>query len=246
MMFYKIVGILLCVCLICIPGIKAGNDAFANEVIEVHTSPYMYVYNTSSVQITARDPITGNPYTSGTTDITIFIQQPDGSMLINGSHPTKFIDGIYQKEFSVQCAVGTYLVWAILNVSGTEYWGATLFELRWSPYTNITGAKYELENIVSLFNWLSRNNTKEIISHISNLNEGISLSQKETEKAGIFETIQKSMISLVITWIFLICAMLFIFMLGTWIYGRKKATKLALRVSNVPEAIIATVSRRTK
>jgi hypothetical protein len=221
-------------------GVQA--DSFSNDVIEVHTSPYYYAYNSTSAEIVVRHPDTGNPYTSGEDDISIYIMYPDGTMYVNGSHPYEFRNGIYKKNIDINDQIGTYIIWAILNISGTEYLGANMFEVRWSPYTNISGAEYKLGNVVSLVNWIGRNNSQEIISQISDIQESVSESGQETEKAGFFDRLQQTAFSSFISWIFMITLMLLVFVVGTWIYGRRKASKLAMKVANVPGTIVSALT----
>lgn len=217
-------------------------DNFSNDIIEIHTSPYFYAYNQSCAEIVVRNPDTGNPYANGADDITIYLKKPDGSFKIDGEHPYQFVNGIYRKNFTIEDDIGTYIIWAILNYSGKEYYGVDMFEVRWSPYTNISGAEYQLGHVVSLVNWMSRNNSQEIISHISQIKESVAETETETEKAGFFDKLQQTAISSFISWTFLIILMLLVFVVGTWIYGRRKAGKLAMKVANVPGSIVSALT----
>lgn len=239
----KIIGSIICA--LVIGGIASPYctaDSFSNDVIEVHTSPYYYAYNETATEIVVRHPDTGNPYTEGTEDIRVNILKPNGSYLMRNATPYEFANGIYRKNFSINDDIGTYIIWAILNVSGTEYCGANMFEVRWSPYTNISGAEYELGHVVSLVSWMSRNNSQEIISQISGIQESVAESGEETEKAGFFDRLQQTAVSSFISWIFLITLMLLVFVVGTWVYGRRKAGKLAMKVANVPGTIVSALT----
>jgi len=235
-------GKVLCIVLVLIMAATAQGDSFSNDVIEVHTSPYYYAYNSTTAEIVVRHPDTGNAYTNGESDIALYIMYPNGTMHTNGSHPYEFINGIYKKNITIRDTIGTYIIWAILNVSGIEYVGANMFEVRWSPYTNISGAEYQLGHVVSLVNWIGRNNSQEIISQISEIQESVSESEQETEKAGFFDRLQQTAMSSFISWIFMITIMLLVFVVGTWIYGRRKASKLAMKVANVPGTIVSALT----
>ena len=219
-----------------VPCISA--DTIVSDVIQVHVPPNIYIYNQTSMVITLIDIADGNPILHQTNNVSCYVKDPDGYMMINGTHPVELSNGMYQYDFSIADKIGTYVVWAKVHYLGEEYLNAALFEARYDPYTNITSAVLRMGETISLINWESQNSTQQIVSHIGEMSTPVEKAKANADQYGLITILRTAAEQALMQYMFMVVFVIGIFILATFIYGRRRGKKIAQRAANLPTTFV--------
>ena len=219
-------------------------NSSAYNIIETKTPSSVWMYNETKVIIELKDPTNGTPLVGLENNITIYIQDGNGSYIINGVNPTEITDGIYSRKVTITNQMGIYIVWATLNYNDKNYTSSNVFEIRWDIYNNMTALAYRMHDVVSLLHWESQNSTYEIISHLTDTKKITQESSLKTEELGLFSKVQDTALSSFFSIVFMALLTLGAFLIATWLYGRKKGYELASKVANIPKTMAGWVVGR--
>lgn len=217
---------------------SVSADIIIADVIQVRVPPNVYLYNQTSMIITLIDIEDGQPVLHQATNISCYVRDPNGNVMINGSHPVELSNGMYQYDFSITDKIGTYVVWAEVLYNGAEYLNAALFEGRYDPYTNITSAVLRIGETVNLINWEQQNNTQQIVSHIGEMSTPVEKAGVNAENFNIMTILRTSAEQSLMQYLFMTLFVIGIFIVATFIYGRRKGKQIAQRAANLPTTFI--------
>jgi hypothetical protein len=228
-------AILICISLLA-PCISA--DSIISDVIQVRVPPNIYIYNDTSMVITLIDIADGSPVLNVANNISCYVRDPDGGMLANGTHPAELSNGIYQYNFSIVDKIGTYVVWAEVLYQGYNYLNAALFEARYDPYTNITSAVLRMGETISLINWETRNSTQQIVSHVGEISNPNEKAKANANQFELFSILRQSAEQALMQYVFMTLFVVGIFIVSTFIYGRRRGQKIAKKAATLPTTIV--------
>ena len=216
----------------------ASADTIISDVIQVRVPPNIYIYNDTSMVVTLIDVADGSPILNAANNVSCYVRDPDGGMMINGTHPTELSNGMYQYKFSILDKIGTYVVWAKVVYQGAEYLNAGLFEARYDPLTNITSAVLRIGETINLINWANQNNTQQIISHIGEMSPQVEKAKTGAQQLNLMATLRSAAESALFQYVFMTLFVLGIFILSTFIYGRRRGKQIAKRAAELPSTFV--------
>ena len=227
----------------------AGNAAFSpyynftivtKEVtITLYTLDYVQKLAKNKLLVKITDSFTGQQVGNLSGNITFFLKDPNGTLILNSTNPTEITSGIYEQEFNITGLLGTYLAWVLINYNGSTYMDANVFEVRYEGYENVsdlTTRMGDFEQIVHLEQW---NGTQQIISHINLVSKNVGENTQNTEEAGIQTELQGAALGTIFQYIFTILFTLGFFLVSTFLYGRRKAAKVAKKVAKLPSTVVS-------
>jgi len=211
----------------------------AKEImIDLHTIEYAQKTSEDKMLISITNSYNSNQVTGLASNISCYLSNQKGYVLMNGSHPSEIAPGIYEKNFSITNRSGSFLAWAMVDYNGSRYMKASAFEVKYFAYENITDMSTRLNDLVTLSAWINTNSSREIIEHIHTSSETTQNASSNLENSGIIEQLEETAIGQLFSWGFMIVFLISVFVIASVIYGRRRAADLASKVANLPKYLV--------
>jgi hypothetical protein len=135
----------------------------------------------------------GLPATGMAGDILCYIKYPDGTLFINGAHPTETISGTYVLSFE-STVTGIYYCWAICNHSGIQTMDAGLFQIGNDITDDATHMLLDRINVMYSSGRSDRYNTTRQMCYMLSTTQAPNIT-RTTEKTDLLQGLQETAIS---------------------------------------------------
>jgi len=202
----------------------AGGGGYA-DMIKLFVPTDSVIENTTSlIAMKTIDPATGKPTTGQEANIHCYIYYPNGTAMINGSHPYEYKTGLYVHNFTTK-VLGHYLAYVTYTYGDNTYSDAGVFTVRWDRYQNYSDMQDSIDRLIVSGN-LGRQNQSQVITY--HLNEqGLILSelQQEVGKTDLQNSLRDKAVGELFQAIFSILVLVIIFVVGGLMLGRRRTKK---------------------
>jgi len=206
--------------------------------MELHTTEYANKHSDNKMLISLSNSYNGAQIQNKSQNISCYISAKNGFILLNGTHPTEIAPGLYEQIFSLTNKSGSYIAWIMLDYNSSQYMKASVFEIKYFAYENISDMSARLNDLVTLTKWVNANSSREIIEHIHQSSETVKDTTQDLEKSGLTTRLEETAISQLFSWAFMAIFLIIVFIVATLFYGRKRAAKMAKKVANLPAAAV--------
>jgi len=209
------------------------------EIIDVTPPSVEIAINEESFFVVQINNITtGEPATGMTDYIYCYIYYPNGTLLLNGTHPYEYTAGVYIQNFSAD-VIGDYVVYATLDY-GYTYLDAGMFSIRWDKYDNYTIMVERIDRL-SVSGQIERQNQTAIIkSHLSDQDKMLDDMQETIEKTDMQKSLQDIALDSLFQTFFMILIFIILLAVGFYVWGQRKTKRLIKKMSpqEIAEEII--------
>jgi hypothetical protein len=215
----------------------------AKEImIDLHTIEYAHKNSENKLFISITDSYYSNQVTGIKNNISCYIANKEGYILMNGTNPEEVGPGLYEKTFNLTNKSGSFIAWILIDYKGSTYMQASVFEIKYFAYENISSMSDRLSDLVRLTYFLGTNSTLEIIEHVHPTNQLTENISEGMEKTEITAKVGKTVMKVVFSWVLTTLVLLAVFIMSTWLYGRKKGKDIAIKVANIPGTIVGYIA----
>jgi len=219
----------------------------AKEVkIELHTVEYVNKISNNAMLVSIKNAYTGKQLENRSQNISCYISNKEGFIILNGTHPTEIAPGIYQQLFNLTNNSGSFIAWINLEYNSSIYMQASIFEIKYFAYENITDLSTRLNDLVTVAMWTGTNSTRELIEHLSRTSEATKDVSEDMEKSGIGSKIEETVVGQLFGIAFMAILLIIIFIVASLIYGKQRAIAIAKKVADIPTTAINIISGQTK
>jgi hypothetical protein len=206
--------------------------------ITLYVLEYVNKLANNSLLVKITNSYTGRQMGNLSGNITFYLKDPNGTMILNATNPLEIAPGLYEQEFTIMGNLGTYLAWVLIDYNGSIYMDANVFEVRYDTYENVTELTSRMGDFIQLQQVDRWNSTQEIISHINLVSKGVGETQQKTKQAGITSELQASALGTLFQYLFTLLFTLGLFLASSFLYGRRKASKIAKKAANLPSTVV--------
>jgi hypothetical protein len=185
----------------------------------------------------------GSPMTGMANNISCYIKYPDGTFLIDGTHPIQEVPGIYLLYFSVGEITGIYHCWTTCSYNANlTLMDAGLFTVKWDVYENVSRLYERIGGIIYLEHWENYNMTQQFAYALSLQDIKLQNISRTVQKTDFFSNLQQIAMNQAIGVLFWTVALTAFSILSAILYTRRRSRRKQLEAlaasTSVPQAFV--------
>jgi phage terminase large subunit-like protein len=216
-----------------------------SDNFHLYTPTEVYEGTTNTLLIKALDQ-NGAPLDGRANDISCYLEDPSGTMILNGNHPAEQTSGIYIISFTAGQTTGICRCWATFVYNGTlTEMDAGLFTLNWDPYENISRLYERIGNIIYLEHWDNANISQQLVYDLQIQNNGITNISQQMAVTDSGTNLRQIALEQGIGVIFWTVALSAFGMISAVYYSHRKGKherqQLLAATTSVPQALVGEV-----
>ena len=171
------------------------------------------------------DPSTYQPDAGKASDIYLYISYLNGSVIVDGDHPTDFGLGMYKYTTSLD-ETGDYVAWVIVHYGADQYMDAILFKLKWNVYNNVSRLYERLGDIIAVGSTERQNNTRMVIYRVNQLELKLDDIDTSVEEQSILDNMAEIALQSIFETIVMILVLIVFIVIGMAFFGARRTKRL--------------------
>jgi hypothetical protein len=222
------------------------SEGIVNENFKLYTPLDIYVDSMGMLLMKLVNATTWGPVSGMSSNISCYIQYPNGTLFVDGDHPNETAAGIYTYYFNIGDVMGIYRCWATCLYENLTLMDAGLFTVKWDVYENMSRLYERIGNIIYLSHWDNYNISQQFAYTLGVHTVALNNITRTAETTDFMTNLRQIAINQAMGVIFWSVALSAFSIFGSLYYTHRKGKRERERMyatTSVPQAFVSEVIR---
>jgi len=225
--------------------VQSVSASGTSDNFHLYVPANVYEGTTSTLLIKVLSPA-GVPISGMANNISCYMEDPIGTPILSGSHPTEKTAGVYLLYFTAGQTTGTYKCWAtcVYSAAVTEL-DAELFTVTWDPYDNISRLYERIGSVIYLERWDNTNLTQIFSNGFAAQDKQLTNISQQTKSTDFNTNLQHIAMEQAVGTFFWMIILVAVGLFGAVFYshrkGKKERQKLFGSAVSIPQSFVGEV-----